>query len=176
MPCNVEIKARVSDPGRLRQLALTLGDGPGQLINQRDTFYVVPRGRLKLREFGDGTGELIAYERPDLEGPKTSHYIISPAPDPAALHEALAQALGIRGVVTKERTLVLKGRTRIHLDHVAGLGDFMELEVVLQPDETESQGMTVAQELMSALEISSADLVYGAYIDQLEQTASKQSD
>ena len=168
MARNVEIKARVQHPARLRELAVTLSDQPTCLIRQKDTFYHATEGRLKLREFGDGTGELIAYNRPDSEGPKTSQYAISPADDPKKLHTALAQALGVRGVVSKERTLVMIGRTRVHLDRVEGLGDFMELEVVLTDAETEDEGMIVALALMSDLEISSADLVEGAYIDHLE--------
>jgi adenylate cyclase class IV len=169
MPRNVEIKARVADPARLRELALALGDGPGQLIAQKDTFYNAPTGRLKLREFGDGTGELIAYSRPNQEGPKTSSYAISRTADPASLNAALTSALGVRGVVAKKRTLVLTGRTRIHLDEVEGLGDFMELEVVLAADETEAEGQIVAQELMARLEIKAGALIEDAYIDQLEK-------
>lgn len=168
MPRNVEIKARVNDPARLRTLVLALGDGPGQMLYQKDTFYQARNGRLKLREFADGSGELIAYERPDLLGPKTSRYAISPAPDPERLHQALALSLGVRGVVSKRRTLITAGRTRIHLDQVADLGDFMELEVVLQDNESEAEGLAVAHDLMSRLEIGQADLVEGAYIDHLE--------
>lgn len=168
MARNVEIKARVHQPEKLRELALALADGPAQLIVQKDTFYQAAQGRLKLREFGDGTGELIAYDRPDCEGPKTSQYVLSPTNDPARLHAALAQALGVRGVLSKVRTLVLHGRTRIHLDHVEGLGNFMELEVVLTDGETEAEGMVVAQDLMARLAIEAADLIEGAYIDHLE--------
>jgi len=165
---NVEIKAQVKNMARLRELALTLGEHGEQIISQKDTFYSVPHGRLKLREFGDGTGQLIAYNRPDSEGPKTSEYVLSLTDDPASLHLALAQALTVRGVVSKKRTLILVGQTRIHLDRVAGLGDFMELEVVLREGETEEHGLTVVRELMSQLEISKEDLVEGAYIDHLE--------
>ncbi len=168
MARNVEIKARVNQPERLRELALALGDGPGELIRQKDTFYNATNGRLKLREFDDGTGVLIAYNRPDCEGPKTSQYVLSSTDSPETLHAALTEALGVRGLVVKERTLVLNGRTRIHLDRVDGLGDFMELEVVLTDAETEQQGMAVAQDLMAQLEIEAGDLIEGAYIDHLE--------
>ena len=167
MPRNVEIKARTDNPTRLRQLALALADSGPELIRQRDTFYNVPRGRLKLREFADGSGELIAYERPDRDGPKTSHYAISPTADPGSLHKALDMALGVRGVVAKERTLILCGRTRIHLDDVAGLGHFVELEVVLGDGESEALGRAEADALMVRLEIAATDLVEGAYLDHL---------
>ncbi|MFT5314518.1 MAG: adenylate cyclase class IV [Candidatus Krumholzibacteriia bacterium] len=168
MACNVEIKARVENLARLRELALPLGNNTEKLINQKDTFYNASEGRLKLREFGDGTGQLIAYSRPDSEGPKTSDYVLSSTDDPESLHKALARSVGIRGVVIKERTLILADRTRIHLDRVANLGDFMELEVVLKENETEEEGMVVAQNLMRVLEISTDDLVSGAYIDHIE--------
>lgn len=37
--------------------------------------------------------------------------------------------MGIKGEVKKARTLFIFERTRIHIDSVDGLGDFMELEV-----------------------------------------------
>ena len=43
----------------------------------------------------------------------------------------LSKALGVKGVVNKRRKLYMVGQTRIHVDHVEGLGDFMELEVIM---------------------------------------------
>lgn len=45
------------------------------------------------------------------------------------LKEALGRAMGIHGEVNKMRYLYVYGQTRIHLDSVESLGDFMELEV-----------------------------------------------
>jgi hypothetical protein len=56
---NVEIKARVADPAALRARVAPLATAPAVVIGQRDTFFTVTRGRLKLRRFDDGTGELI---------------------------------------------------------------------------------------------------------------------
>lgn len=167
MPQNVEIKARVQDPSRFRQLAANLADGPGQLICQTDTFFTVPTGRLKLREFIDGSAELIRYHRPDTEGPKTSDYAIFRTHDPAGLKTVLQGALPELGVVCKERTLYLAGRTRIHFDEVENLGTFMELEVVLADGDSIADGQAEARRLMDALEIAAADLVTGAYLDHL---------
>jgi adenylate cyclase class IV len=61
------------------------------------------------------------------------------------------------------------GRTRVHLDRVDGLGQFLELEVVLENQETAASGTAVAQELMADLGIEPSQLVEGAYIDLLAQ-------
>jgi predicted adenylyl cyclase CyaB len=94
--------------------------------------------------------------------------VVAPTQDPEALRAALSRALGVRAVVRKTRTVHLVGRTRIHLDRVDGLGDFIELEVVLRPDEETASGASVARELMTRLEIAEEDLVEAAYVDLLE--------
>lgn len=169
MPANIEIKARVSDPEALLVTAKNLCGTEPEIIRQTDTFFQVAAGRLKVREFADGTGELIFYQRPDAEGPKTSDYAISHTTDGAALRQLLTSALPVRGVVRKTRHLLLSGRTRIHLDKVQGLGSFMELEVVLEEGEDPASGEPEAAELMRKLGITPADLVRGAYIDLLEK-------
>ncbi|XP_027564147.1 uncharacterized protein LOC113981110 isoform X2 [Neopelma chrysocephalum] len=143
------------------------GTGPGQLLVQADTFFRVPRGRLKLRRTQDGRGELIFYERPDTAGPKLSSFTITPTADPDGLEAVLAQALGVLGIVRKERLLYLVGQTRVHLDRVEGLGDFLELEVVLRPEQSVQDGERVARELLRELGVGEHDLISGAYLDLL---------
>ena len=58
MSSNLEIKARVADAAALRALALPLATERLGVDMQTDTYFRVPRGRLKLREEG-GEGRLI---------------------------------------------------------------------------------------------------------------------
>jgi adenylate cyclase class IV len=97
-----------------------------------DTYFEVPRGRLKLREEPDAAAHLIAYERPDLAAQKESRYRLIEVPEPAQLKEALAVVLGIKVVVSKDRRLFVLGDVRIHLDNVANLGDFIEFRAWLR--------------------------------------------
>ncbi len=61
------------------------------VFRQQDFFYDVPKGRLKLRQFDDGTpSELIFYQRDDRDGPKVSYYTRSPVTNPEAMHALLA--------------------------------------------------------------------------------------
>ena len=167
MPRNVEIKARIASVEALLPVARALADGVPQPIEQDDTFFVCGHGRLKLRDFGNGQGELIHYHRADTDGPKLSDYVRVVTHDPAALREALARALGVLGRVRKQRLLLLVGQTRIHLDRVDGLGDFVEIEVVLRDDQTEAGGAATAQALLRQLGVASGQRLTGAYLDLL---------
>ena len=167
MPTNVEIKARLRNPVRLKSLAEALALTPSQIILQEDIFFEVPRGRLKLRIFAPNSAELIYYEREDGPGPKESRYSLSQTSEPEALKTVLQKSLGVRGIVRKQRTLYLVGQTRIHLDEVERLGSFVELEVVLQAQQSHADGDQIARGLMLKLEIQDSDLVEQAYIDLL---------
>jgi predicted adenylyl cyclase CyaB len=167
MARNIEIKARVADMDALTARTAAIADGGPVEIPQDDTFFRCDDGRLKLRVFENGHGELIFYRRPDADGPKVSFYVLSPTESPDTLRELLTLANGQEGRVVKHRTLFLVGRTRVHLDRVRGLGDYMELEVVLADDESAEDGVREAHELMARLEISQDCLVTGAYHDLL---------
>ncbi len=169
MPTNIEIKARLHDRAAIEARARQLADRPVEIIPQIDTFFVTQKGRLKLRELAPDRGQLVYYERPDQDGPKRSDYRIFETADVQGLRDTLALALGVRGVVKKVRSLYLIGQTRLHLDQVEILGDFMELEVVLHPHQSEVEGMKIAEGLMEQLGVLPSDLIDGAYMDLLDQ-------
>ena len=171
---NIEIKARIESLEAVAPRAAALADrGPIELL-QDDTFFTCERGRLKLRALSADEGQLIFYRRPDQAGPKESVFTISPTGSPETLREALWLAYGPSGRVRKHRTLYLAGRTRIHLDRVEGLGDFLELEVVLAEGEPAAAGVDEAHRLMAALGIAPAQLVEGAYVDLLATEQGKE--
>lgn len=167
MARNVEIKARIDRVEALLLRARALADGDAERIDQDDTFFACARGRLKLRDFGNGNGELIHYERADDSGPKLSDYVRAPTSDAAALREALSRAHAVIGRVRKTRWLLLAGQTRIHLDRVEGLGDFLELEVVLRDGQTLEQGVVIADALLAQLGVAPHQRLAGAYLDLL---------
>jgi len=168
MPTNIEIKARVRDFPELKRRAEAISDSPLEVIPQEDTFFVTSKGRLKLRILAPDRAQLVYYERPDQDGPKRSDYFIFNTNDPENLKTALRLALGIRGVVRKTRYLYMVGQTRVHLDNVERLGQFLELEVVLRADQSDADGQAIADHLMKRLGIEPTDLIEGAYMDLLE--------
>ena len=171
MARNIEIKARVRDHTALEGRLATLPVRQRQELRQWDSFFHVSTGRLKLRDFGDGSAELICYERDDRAEARLSTYDRVNVPEAQAMRRLLNRALGTRGNVRKNRTVLLVGRTRIHLDVVEELGAFLEIEVVLDDTETIAEGQAEMQRLMAYLDVRPDDLIAGAYIDLMETAA-----
>ena len=162
---NIEIKARIESVEALAsKVAAIATRGPVEIV-QDDTFFRCDSGRLKLRAFSKDGGELIFYRRANQRGPKESFYLKAPTSAPEILRESLSLAYGQAGRVRKRRTLFLVGRTRIHLDRVEGLGDFVELEVVLADGESSEVGVREVNELMQKLDIEPSQLIDDAYVD-----------
>ena len=164
---NIEIKARAGDFNRQKTIAETLSKLPGEQIWQEDTFFKISKGRLKLRIFDSGSGELIYYMRADSSGPKVSNYEISVINEPESLKNILTSSLGIHGIIKKQRTLYKIGFTRIHFDQVMDLGNFIELEYVLQDNTGNNEALQTIRNLMEKLEIQDNHLINTAYIDMV---------
>jgi adenylate cyclase class 2 len=135
------------------------------MLAQRDTYFEVPRGWLKLREESGAVSQLIAYERPHLARSKESRYRLVDVPDPDELREALTAALGVTVVVSKERRLFTFEGVRIHLDRVDGLGDFIEFEGVAEDGDDPGRFAALLDELRASFGIGDRDLVPESYSD-----------
>jgi len=157
------VKIRVGDLDTLAVRAKALGAEERGELRQVDTYFAAPQ-RLKLREM-DGVAELIAYSRPDVSGLRTSDYTITPVTDP----EALKAAHVVIARVAKMRRLLMLGRTRIHLDAVVGLGEFLELEVVLRDGDDERVGEHEAEEILQGLGVD-GERIAGSYADYFLST------
>jgi len=168
---NIEIKARSPGAERLRALLTPLGARPCGFLPQVDTYFRVPRGRLKLRVMPD-RAELIHYQRADGTGPRESDYQIHPVGEPGSLRRLLASSLGIRSEVRKVRELWLLENVRIHLDEVEELGSFLELEAVLDGTTSEAVSRERVDLLLRSLGVREEDLISRSYVDLLELTRS----
>ncbi len=168
MPANIEIKAYATDFSHQLQLAGQLCGTQAEQFTQVDTYFQTEQGRLKLREFEDGSSELIQYHRADSTAAAPSNYVRVTVDDPVAMKTALTAALGVRGVVRKSRTLQLQGQSRLHFDQVESLGEFIEIEVVLPAGQSHAEGVVVSDRLMRELQIAPEQLISSSYIDLLE--------
>ncbi len=165
MAKNIEIKASIDDIGFCLDKAKSLSGSDPEIIKQDDFFFNCDNGRLKLRFFSQQNGVLIFYQRNNESGPKTSEYFISETNEPGQLLQVLEKSYGIHGRVKKTRKLFLIGRTRVHIDQVENLGDFLELEVVLSENEEGDTGTIEAYRLMDQFGIGNDNLIDCAYVD-----------
>ena len=135
---------------------------------QRDTYFDIPHGRLKVRE---GTIEqgLIFYVRPDQAGPRPSQVErVDPDKGLSGVKTVLQAALPVDVVVEKTRTIYWVDHVKVHLDNVPKLGTFVELEAVAPtPETTEAELRADCERLMSMLNITPDQLVDASYSDMV---------
>ena len=147
-----------------------------ETVHQTDTYFYVTqvkdaailetcKPRLKLREI-DGTDDawLIYYERPNHSESRYSQYQLSKVSDPSTLKALLTVALGVETIVQKQREVWMFKNTRIHLDTVTDLGQFIELETVFQ-GQSETEAIDEHQHVKRTLHLDTADPVAVSYSD-----------
>ena len=162
---NLELKARCPDLARAADAARSIGATRDGVLEQLDTYFHFPHGRLKLRETTGRGAELIAYERANDAAVRASDYYVIPIAEPAAMKAALAERLGVRGTVSKRRALFLWHNVRIHLDDVAGLGTFLEFEAVISAADDEAVSRERLARLGEALGVRDEDRIAVSYAD-----------
>ncbi|MHB9031826.1 MAG: class IV adenylate cyclase [Anaerolineae bacterium] len=164
---NIEIKARSSRHAEIRGILQAHKARFAGLDHQVDTYFKVNSGRLKLRE-GQIENALIYYRREDTAGPKLAEVLLYRANPAADLKAILSLALGILVVVDKQREIYFIDNVKFHLDTVANLGTFAEIEAI---DADGSIGEPLlrqqCQRYLELFGINPADLVSCSYSDLL---------
>ena len=163
---NLEAKFRLANHADAEARATALGYARRAILNQRDTFFRVANGKLKLRE-ENGSAVLIYYHRSESGPLMLSDYEIVPVDDPARMLRILGEALGTLAIVEKVRTLMMRDNVRLHLDVVANLGEFGEIEAVIVDGDDPERSRAAVDEILAALAVSQADLIDVSYFEML---------
>jgi len=99
-----------------------------------DAYFTLGRHRLALRDSSDGADVLIGRSRTERAGPVKSQTRVQRVENPGATRAALTRQWGVKCVVEKtRRSFLWQDRVQIRLDRVASLGDFLEIEAVVDP-------------------------------------------
>ena len=130
MPRNLELKLKVDNLSQLRETCLSFGANKHAFLKQKDIYYNTEKGLLKLRIMEDFS-EFILYNRNENEGERWSDYQILKISNKEKPEDFFNLIFNPVAVVEKEREVLLYDNTRIHLDKVKNLGDFLELETVV---------------------------------------------
>lgn len=181
---NLELKVRCESGGldQVRSRLQNLLCSTMEHLHQVDIYLKVAHGRLKLREFHSQASppsieraELIAYHRPSESGSRFSTYEVVPIPGPHA--PALLRSLLLTHDelvrIDKQRHVAVVGHTRVHLDCVIGLGDFVELETVIA-DIDDAQGAAEHAQVIAALGLDRLPSVPGSYSDLMLQRGAEE--
>jgi len=163
----IEIKAQCDEAEKIRTILKEKNADFKGIDHQIDTYFVVPKGRLKLRE-GNVENTLIHYHRPNQSGPKLSEVTLyKPQPDPQ-LKATLTSALGVLAVVDKQRAIYFIENVKFHIDEVKGLGNFMEIEAIDEKEVfTNEELLQQCQHYMQLFGINESDLVDRSYSDMM---------
>ena len=126
MPKNLEIKVQLKSHKEVKEILKKNQIRFSELLIQKDIYYKVEKGLLKLRVENDKQ-TLIFYDRDEKSKKRWSDYHLLDLSFTDA-NKYLKRFLVVLVIVKKKRELFLYKNTRIHLDYVQGLGYFLELE------------------------------------------------
>ena len=130
---NIELKISIKDFDEINSLLKkTKAKHIGEM-HQIDTYYCCENNRLKIRNINNKEYVLISYKRPDKINDKISNYeMFSINPEEInSVQSSMERRFEQLVVVEKNRDLWIWKDTRIHLDTVSRLGNFLEIETII---------------------------------------------
>jgi predicted adenylyl cyclase CyaB len=169
---NIEIKSPLLYKDVLLSKLISIDAKNIWTKEQLDVFYNIT-GKdswLKLRcENNSGSSDLISYIRSSFEaGPRLSDYLIAHLeyPQDKNIAAVLKHSLGEKVTVRKLRDYWHYKNTKIHIDTVDGLGNFIELET-LTIDISEEEAFVESNEVILLLGLDVEKFISVPYAELL---------
>ncbi len=167
---NFEIKTKISDYAEILEKIKSIGAVYKETMSQIDYYFRIGTKKEKIREINHQEISLISYKRSEKNGRKDSNYTIKTLS--LEQKKSLLEQKPLLCLVDKTRQLWMYKNTRIHLDNVTGLGNFMELETVVK-DISKNQGLDEFEEVVNKLEINFEKAEPFSYSDLILNQISK---
>jgi len=137
MPTNLELKIKVTSHQSLKKILLQIGAESRGILNQKDVYYSVFNGLLKLR-IENGNESLIFYNRNEDDKNRWSDFEFIKFANIGG-EKFFNKLFDVEVIVKKKRELFYYDDTRIHLDKVKLLGNFLELETLVINGKTDAK-------------------------------------
>jgi adenylate cyclase class IV len=171
---NIEFKAELRDLELARATCAILKARRVGTLLQTDEYVAVPEGRLKRRteRTGDGAdgareseGRVtwIWYDRADRMNARSSRW--TPLDDAQVAVRWPGLDRTVVKVIVKRRELWIVENVRIHLDAVAGLGHYFELEGVVGIADDPAETKLKVETLIDKFRPTLGEPVSGSYAD-----------
>ena len=163
-----EIKATCKDAAALENMLKANGADYKGLDHQIDTYFIVPDGRLKLRE-GSIENTLIYYQRVEANGIKSSEvkYVSLMQEQVLGMKNLLMAIHEVLVVVDKQRKIFFIDNVKFHIDEVKGLGAFVEIEAIGEQGGDYQVLSEQCQTFMDKFSIAKEDCLDRSYSDML---------
>jgi len=163
MAINLEIKIKTRSHKGYIEILNSIGAEYCGILYQKDIYFKVPSGLLKLRIENDKY-TLIRYARHEM-GKRWSNYELlkleAVHPEGKNPEKFMTGLLKTEAIVKKKRIFYLYNNTRIHLDVVKGLGKYLELETLLVTDKKDAA--IRFREMLSLLRINPVKQIHSSY-------------
>ncbi len=164
---NLELKVRYCDRKRVFNALKKLNAEYKGILHQRDVYFDITPGRLKLRSINNTIHQLIYYKRNNRATAKYSNYYISEISHPKNVEEILSDIYSVRTIVSKSRRLYFWQNVRIHIDNVYSLGKFMEFEIICNTILQENESLNKMKYLKEIFKIKNSDVLSSSYSDMI---------
>ena len=171
---NLEIKAKCTGHFAAISALRKLNAENKGILKQRDVYFRISPGRLKLRSINREEHQLIYYRRPDRKSARFSNYFLEKIRYPGRTEKILGNSLGKLVTVNKKRVLYIYENVRIHLDTVGGLGKFIEIEIVCKTASDTRSAAKKMKMLTKVLGIKYKDHIKVSYSDMILFKKTKQ--
>jgi len=164
---NLELKVKCNSHKAVLKVVKKLNAKYEGILKQRDVYFNISPGRLKLRSINNSVHQLIYYKRSNRAAAKFSNYYISEITHPKRVEHILKEIYGIKVIVSKSRKLYLWQNVRIHIDSVKELGKFLEFEIVCTTLQQENESREKMKYLKNVFNIKNSDILRSSYSDMM---------
>ncbi len=165
---NIEFKAFYDDREKAIDKCKKIGATLIRTHQQKDTYYDVKKGKMKLREDQEFGNQIIYYDRLANSIARSSHYNkVDITPLTNDLSDFFKEAFGIKAIIEKHRITYETEYALINIDNFPLIGNFIEVEVLMEKANSTEKGLQVSSELQNYLEIEPNSLVSFSYADLL---------
>lgn len=162
---NYEFKAYYNDLQKAEKICSDMGAKKIRTNAQIDTYFSVKHGKLKIRE-DNNQFSLIYYKRLNTAKARSCNYEkVDLTDQKEVLFTILNEALGEISRVKKERISFVTEQAIINIDKFDLIGNFVEVEVLMEKTKSKEEAVLLAKELQTKLEVRSSDIVSFSYAD-----------
>lgn len=179
----VEVKLPVTDLAEIKAKLLKTGFKETGFIEEHDTYFDNKQGdirangeALRVRETKDHLSgkrrAQINFKGKKLDTRTMTRRELQTGVEDGTICKNILQAIGYAPAapeVIKDRTMLQNGSVTACLDYVHGLGEFLELEILVRSDEEKGAALAQIESILNNLGYQISDTVRTSYLSMLQK-------